>query len=265
MKKSIILIISYLLILSCATVPITGRSQLNMIPASTIHSLSVQQYGEFLKTNKLSTDQANTLMIKRVGNNIKQAVEEYFALHNMSEKLAGYVWEFNLIEEETINAWCMPGGKVVYYTGILELMDNEAQVAVVMGHEIAHAVAEHGNERMSQGLLTQMGGIALSKALEEKPSETQALWMSAYGLGTQVGIMLPFSRTHEYEADHMGLIFMSMAGYNPEEAIVFWKKMAAMNQGQAPPEFVSTHPSDENRIAQLAELMPEVKKEYYKN
>ncbi len=264
MNRIFLILLVILTLVGCATVPITGRKQLSFIPASTINAMSFQEYNQFLQTHKVSSDQKETDLIKRVGGRIQQAVEKYFARNNMSEKLTGYDWEFNLVEEETVNAWCMPGGKVVFYTGILELMDNEAQVAVVMGHEIAHAIAEHGNERMSQTLLTQMGGMALAKALEEKPAETQAMWMGAYGLGAQVGVMLPFSRMHEYEADHLGLIFMAMAGYDPEEAISFWQKMAQMNQGQSPPEFVSTHPSDENRIAKFRELMPEVKKEYYK-
>jgi predicted Zn-dependent protease len=263
MKKLLLGLMILIVLVGCATVPLSGRRQLNLIPVSTINSMSFQQYDEFLNTHKLSKDKEKTEMIKRVGKNIQMAVEEYFAKNNMSQKLTDYSWEFNLVEDESINAWCMPGGKVVFYTGILELMDNEAQVAVVMGHEIAHAIAEHGNERMSQTLLTQMGGMALAKALEEKPAQTQAMWMGAYGLGAQLGVMLPFSRTHEYEADHLGLIFMAMAGYNPEEAIVFWKKMAEMKQGQSPPEFISTHPSDANRIAKFKEIMPEVKK-YYK-
>ena len=264
MKKLIVILISGLILFSCATVPITGRKQLNIIPVSTINAMSFQEYNQFLSAHQLSKDKDKTQLIKKVGKNIQLAVEEYFAENNMIEKLADYSWEFNLIEEETINAWCMPGGKVVFYTGILELMDNEDQVAVVMGHEIAHAIAEHGNERMSQTLLTQMGGMALAKALEEKPEETQAMWMGAYGLGAQVGLMLPYSRMHEYEADHLGLIFLAMAGYDPDEAIVFWQKMSQMKQGQSPPEFISTHPSDDNRIAKFREIIPEVKRKYSK-
>lgn len=265
MKNLFLVFVSALLLFSCATVPITGRKQLNLIPAETINSMSFQQYNQFLSSHQISTNKEQTQLIKRVGKNIQLAVEEYFAENNMSEELRDYNWEFNLVEDETVNAWCMPGGKVVFYTGILELMDNESQVAVVMGHEIAHAVAEHGNERMSQTLLTQMGGMALAKALEEKPAETQAMWMGAYGLGAQVGVMLPFSRTHEYEADQLGLIFMAMAGYDPDEAITFWQKMADMKQGQSPPEFISTHPSDANRIAQFREIIPEVKEKYYRD
>jgi len=263
MKKSLAFLGISILILSCATVPITGRRQLNIIPVSTINSMSYQQYDEFLKTHKLSNNKTQSQMVQRVGSNIQKAVEQYFIDNNMESKLADYNWEFNLVEDESVNAWCMPGGKVVFYTGILPLMKNEAQVAVVMGHEIAHAVAGHGSERMSQGLLAQMGGMALAKALEEKPAETQALWMGAFGLGAQFGVMLPFSRMHEYEADYLGLIFMAMAGYEPGEAVEFWQRMADMNQGQAPPEFASTHPSDGKRIAKIKEILPEVRT-YYK-
>ena len=181
----------------------------------------------------------------------------------MAKKVASYKWEFNVVASPDVNAWCMPGGKVVFYSGILPLMDNESQVAVVMGHEIAHAVAGHGNERMSQGLITQMGGMLLTEAIKDKPEETKQLWMGAYGLGAQFGVLLPFSRLHEYEADKLGLIFMAMAGYDPHEGISFWQKMADLNGGQAPPEFASTHPSDAKRIANIKQIMPEVMG-YYK-
>lgn len=258
MKSWTVYLLTVVLLISCATVPITGRRSLNLIPVETINSMSFQQYNQFLQSNNLSSNQGQVNMIQRVGGNIRNAVERYFQANNMSSQLANYSWEFNLVEDSNINAWCMPGGKVVFYTGILPLMKNEDQVAVVMGHEIAHAVAGHGNERMSQSLLAQMGGMALAKALEEKPQETQALWMGAFGLGAQFGVLLPFSRLHEYEADRLGLIFMTMAGYNPYEAIEFWERMSALNQGQHPPEFASTHPSDQKRIAEIKRIMPEV-------
>lgn len=182
----------------------------------------------------------------------------------MSHKLSNYSWEFNLVENQEINAWCMPGGKVVVYTGILPITRDEAGLAVVMGHEIAHAIAKHGNERMSQGLLAQVGGMALSTALESEPETTQQLWMAAYGLGAQIGLVLPYSRLHENEADHLGLIFMSMAGYNPNAAVSFWQHMAAKKGGKNPPEFLSTHPSDKNRILKIQALIPEAMK-YYNN
>ena len=181
----------------------------------------------------------------------------------MANQLQGFVWEFNLVESDEVNAWCMPGGKVVVYTGILPITQDETGLAVVMGHEIAHAVANHGSERMSHALITQMGGMALNKALENKPEQTRNLWMGAFGLGAQFGYMLPFSRTHEKEADHLGLIFMAIAGYNPEKAVEFWERMAQMSQGNAPPEFMSTHPSDATRIREIKAHLPEAML-YYK-
>jgi predicted Zn-dependent protease len=248
---------------ACSSVPVTGRKQLNIIPSSQMMSMSYQQYDEFLKSNKLSTNAQQTQMIKTVGAKIKTAVETYFRQQNMSSELDGYSWEFNLIESPEANAWCMPGGKVVFYTGILPITEDAAGVAVVMGHEIAHAIAEHGNERMSQSLVTELGGTALAVALQEKPAETQQLWMTAYGIGSQVGVMLPFSRLHESEADRLGLIFMAMAGYDPNEAVSFWQRMANMKNGQSPPEFLSTHPSDATRIRQIKEWLPEAMS-YYK-
>ncbi|WP_430811159.1 MULTISPECIES: M48 family metallopeptidase [unclassified Carboxylicivirga] len=250
------------LLVACSTVPITGRKQLNLMPDSEMMAMSFSQYDQFLKEHKLSTNQAETAMVKRVGKRIAAAVEEYMKAHGHSSHIKDFAWEFNLIDEDVPNAWCMPGGKVVFYTGILPYTKNEEGLAVVMGHEIAHAVAKHGNERMSHQMGVQMGGAALSVALNEKPEETKALYMAVFGVGTQVGFMLPYSRTHENEADKMGLIFMAMAGYNPQAAVPFWERMAA-NGGQKPPEFLSTHPADETRIKNLKAAMPEALK-YYK-
>jgi predicted Zn-dependent protease len=203
-------------------------------------------------------------MVKRIGFNVQNAVQRYFAENNRAEQLDGYNWEFNLIESADVNAWCMPGGKVVVYTGILPLTQDESGLAVVMGHEIAHAVAEHGNERMSQILLTQLGGMALSEALGSQPQQTRDLWLGVYGLGAQVGVLLPYSRTHESEADRLGMVFMALAGYDPNVAIGFWERMAAHNQGQAPPEFLSTHPSDKTRIEDIKKYLPEAMRYYNK-
>ncbi len=265
MKKSylVLIVIVTLLITACSTVPITGRKQLSLIPQSEMLSMSYQQYDQFLQSNKLSTDPTSTEMVKRVGGRIQKAVETYFAQNNMSDYLRDFRWEFNLVESEEVNAWCMPGGKVVVYTGLLPVAQNEAGLAVVMGHEIAHAIAEHGNERMSQQLVAQMGGMALSAALQNKPEKTQALWMTAFGVGAQVGVLLPYSRTQESEADELGLIFMAMAGYDPNEAVNFWQRMSA-GKGAAVPEFLSTHPSDQTRINNLKKLVPEAMKYYQK-
>ena len=261
-KISVISLIALIFLIACATVPITGRKTVNLIPVATINSLSFQQYTDFISTNRLSSNSAQAEMVKRTGRRIQQAVEQYFAENNMSSQLNGYEWEFNLVEDSAINAWCMPGGKVVVYTGILPVTQDETGLAVVMGHEIAHAVANHGNERMSQGLLVQMGGMAIDKALENKPEETRGLAMLAFGVGANVGVLLPYSRLHESEADHMGLIFMAMAGYDPSQAPAFWERMSAGGKG-APPEILSTHPSDETRITNLKARLPEAM-EYYR-
>ncbi len=255
---SLIIVILFLS-LSCTTVPITGRQQFSILPDYAMISISLQQYNEFLKNNKISSNQEQTQMVKKVGRKIQMAVEQYFTDKNKSYALKDYKWEFNLIESEEKNAWAMPGGKVVVYEGILPITKDEAGLAVVMGHEIAHAIAKHGNERMSQGLIAQMGGMALSKALEEKPGKTRQLWMTVFGVGAQFGVMLPFSRLQETEADHLGLIFMAIAGYDPDEAVEVWKRMAQMKEGQTPPKFLSTHPTNETRIRKIKETIPKAK------
>lgn len=258
------LLLPLLLALSCATVPITGRSQLHLIPDSEMMGMSYSEYDQFLKSNKVSTDERHTQMVRTVGVRIQHAVEQYFAANGQSSRLQDYRWEFNLVEAKDVNAWCMPGGKVVVYTGILPVCGDESGLAVVMGHEIAHAVAGHGSERMSQSLLAQMGGAALSVALQNKPEQTRALWMGAFGAGAQYGVLLPFSRTQESEADRLGLVFMSMAGYDPHRAVTFWQRMSGAQGGAAPPEFLSTHPSDERRIRDIETHLPEAMKYYRK-
>ena len=249
------------LIAACATVPITGRKQLSLIPDSQMHQLSYQQYDQVIAESELSKDAEATAMVQSVGHRIQVAVEDYFARQGMSNHLDGYRWEFQLIESDQVNAWCMPGGKVAFYSGILPLCRDETGIAVVMGHEVAHAIAEHGSERMSQQLAIQMGGIALNEAVKNEPEQTQAIYLAVFAVGAQYGAMLPYSRLHESEADHMGLIFMAMAGYDPREAPKFWERMAAAG-GAKPPEFMSTHPSDETRIRQLNERMPEAMRYY---
>ncbi len=258
-----IFVLMVFLFSSCSTVPLTGRTQLDLIPSSTMLSMSFQQYDDFLKNNKLSTNHAQTQMVKRVGQKIQKAVEQYMAENHLSHKLQDYHWEFNLVESPEVNAWCMPGGKVVVYTGILPMTKDEAGLAVVMGHEIAHAVARHGDERMSHGLLVQTGGIALSAALTNNSETTRQLWMTAFGVGSSVGVILPYSRLHESEADRLGLVFMAMAGYDPRRAVDFWERMAQQKKGEAPPEFLSTHPSDKTRIEQIKAEIPGAMK-YYK-
>ena len=253
---------SLLLLTDCNKVPVTGRSQLNFIPNSEMQSMSYTNYKQFLTENKLSADAANTAMVKRAGQRIQHAVEQYMAQNNLSSQLNGFNWEFNLVESNEVNAWCMPGGKVVVYTGILPVVQNETGLAVVMGHEIAHAIANHGSERMSQQLAIQTGGTVLSTALAQKPALTQQIFLQAYNVGSNVGVLLPYSRLQESEADHLGLIFMAMAGYNPNQAVDFWQRMKAQGGGK-PSELLSTHPSDDRRIADIQKRMPEAMK-YYK-
>ncbi len=255
-------ILLFTFIISCSKVPITGRKQLIIIPDGQLYPASFGQYSDFMKTAKLSTNSTQSQLVKKVGNNIKNAVETYLKEKKLSDRLSDYKWEFNLVEDPTANAWCMPGGKVAVYTGILPITQTEAGLAVVMGHEIAHAIAEHGGERMSQSMIQQLGGVALNVALQEKSEQTKALWMTAYGAGSQVGVMLPFSRMHETEADKLGLIFMAIAGYNPNEAVAFWERMSKISSAK-PPEFLSTHPSDKTRINDLKKYMSEAMK-YYK-
>ena len=258
-----IVLTSLLLFYRCATVPVTGRKQLSLVSNDEIFPMSFHSYKQVLDTSKISSNQSQVQMVKNVGINIQKAVEKYMAERGFSSELQGYQWEFNLIDEDIINAWCMPGGKVVFYTGIMPICKDEKGVAVVMGHEVAHAIANHGGERMSQGLLQQMGGAALSVAVSEQPSETQALYNTAYGVASTYGAMLPYSRLHESEADKMGLVFMAMAGYDPREAPKFWQRMAEKSGGAQPPEILSTHPAHQTRIDDLNAAIPEALK-YYK-
>lgn len=261
--KKIAVLFTALFVLGCSTVPVTGRRQLSLVPSSQLMALSAQSYNEVLNESKVVKNTTEAQMINRVGNKIKTAVEQYMAQNNLSDELEGFNWEFSLIDEETINAWAMPGGKVAFYTGILPICRDDAGVAVVMGHEVAHAIANHGGERMSQGLAQQLGGVALNVALQEQPQMTQQLAMTAFGLGSTVGYILPHSRLQESEADEIGLIFMAMAGYDPSEAPEFWKRMQAKEEGARPPEFLSTHPAPETRIRDLEKLVPKAMK-YYK-
>jgi predicted Zn-dependent protease len=260
----IFLMLSVFFLVSCSTVPITGRKQLSLIPESQMLSMSFSQYDQFLKDNKESNDPQKIVLVKKVGERIASAVEKYLTDHNMAGEVKNYKWEFHLIESKEVNAWCMPGGKVVVYTGILPITQDENGLAVVLGHEISHAVAKHGDERMSQALIAQLGGVALQEALKSKPQQTQQIFLAAYGVGAQVGVLLPFSRTQESEADHLGLIFMAMAGYDPHGAITFWERMMKDNAGSKPPEFLSDHPADQTRINDITAEIPEAMK-YYKH
>ena len=258
-KSSLFLIIVTFFLAACSTVPLTGRRQLSLIPDAQINSLSFQNYQQVLKESKVVTGTEESRLVKSVGENIAYAVEQYMREQGMQDEIDGFQWEFNLLAEDIVNAWCMPGGKVAFYSGIMPICQDEQGVAVVMSHEIAHAIAEHGSERMSQQLTAQLGGAALSVALSQKPQQTQQLANTAFGLGAQYGVLLPFSRTHESEADELGLYFMAMAGYNTEAAVPFWQRMAAQGGG-SPPEFLSTHPTPETRIRNIEKTIPKTKK-----
>ena len=249
---------------ACSTVPVTGRSGLHLVSNSQLASMAVDQYQQTLKESKLSTDQAKTAMVREVGISIANAAEDFLKRSGRTDLAGTFNWEFNLIEDDkTVNAWVLPGGKAAVYTGILKYTQTETGLAVVLGHEVAHALANHGNERMSQGLLTQLGGAALAVALSQKPAQTQALFMGAYGLGTSVGVLLPYSRLHESEADRIGLVLMAMAGYDPREAVPFWQRMN-QDEGERPAEFLSTHPAPDTRIKDIQKHLPEALAYYEK-
>ncbi|MDE0771057.1 MAG: M48 family metallopeptidase [Salibacteraceae bacterium] len=256
-------VVFLLFFVACSTVPITGRKQLKLIPNGQLLPMSFEQYTQVLSESELSTDEEQVAMIKRVGQKIQKAAEDYYKENKLEKDLVGYDWEYNLIVSDQVNAWCMPGGKVAFYTGILPICEDETGVAVVMGHEVAHALANHGGERMSQGMIAQMGMGTLGAAMGENPTLTKQLLLQSIGMGTQLGV-LKFSRSNESEADHIGLILMAKAGYNPQAATSFWQRMAALSGGQAPPEFLSTHPESETRVNDLQALMPEALK-YYKS
>ncbi|MFH1039351.1 MAG: M48 family metallopeptidase [PVC group bacterium] len=246
----------------CATVPYTGRSQLSLVPDSQIMEMSRSSYQQVLSESKRSGDRPAAASVKRVGQRIAASAEDFMREQGYAGEVSTYDWEFTLLEDnEAVNAWCMPGGKIVVYTGILPVTRDDTGLAVVMGHEVAHALAGHGRERVSQLLLYQLGAIGLSQALREEPETTQALWLAAYGLGSQVGILLPYSRTQEYEADRIGLILTAKAGYDPRESIPFWERMMAKGESM-PIEFLSTHPATENRLQEIRGMMPEALRYY---
>lgn len=263
MKKLIGLFITTLLLLSsCGSVPLTGRRQVLLVGDQEVITASLTQYNDYMKSAKRSTNQTMTNQVVRVGKKIAAATEAYLKTNGLEAEIKNFAWEFNLVQSADVNAFCMPGGKIVVYEGIMKYMSSDDELAAVMGHEVAHAVAKHSNERMSQQLMTEYGAAALGTAISGTSAAVQNIAGTVYGLGTQYGVMLPYSRKHEYEADHMGLIFMAIAGYNPQSSITFWQKMAQGKAGGTP-EIMSTHPSDANRIAELQKYMPEAMK-YYK-
>lgn len=246
----------------CAKVPITGRRQLNLLPEGELMSMSLGEYQGFLKENPpLSASDPRVATVRSIGQRLATAATTYLNENGAADRISDFNWEFNVVDDPTVNAWCMPGGKVVVYTGLLLVTQDDAGLALVMGHEIAHAIARHGNERMSQTLAMQGAGMTLQVLASEKPSTASNLFLQAFGVGGQLGL-LAYSRKQESEADKMGLVFMAMAGYDPRVAPQFWERMSAQG-GAKPPELLSTHPNDERRIHDLETYMPEAMK-YYK-
>jgi len=261
MKCYLSIVIFLVMVTGCSKVPLTNRKQMNLIPESELIAMSLTNYNEFLSKNPpVPSTQSDAKLVKQVGGKISASIIRYMQKNGFGERVKGYKWEFNLVNSKEINAWCMPGGKVVVYSGLLPVTQDEAGLAFVMGHEIAHAVARHGNERMSQMLLAETGGIALDLALMNKPAETRNIFMTAYGVGSTVGVLLPYSRLHESEADKLGMIFMAMSGYDPALAPSVWERMMKINTGAKPPEILSTHPSDQTRIADLRKYVPTAQK-----
>ena len=262
MKSNLLKTICLVLLLtSCSRVPITNRKQMNLLPESELQSMALAEYQGFLKQNPSVTGTSDAQMVKNIGTKIQSAVTQYMNQNKLGKRISGYKWEFNLVNSKDVNAWCMPGGKVVVYSGLLPVTQDETSLAIVMGHEIANAVARHGNERMSQSMLAAGIGLGLDLALSQKSTQTRSIFLTSYAVGSTLGI-LAYSRTQETEADKLGLIFAAMAGYDPQKAISFWQRMAAQGGGK-PPEIISTHPSDETRIKNLRAFMPQALK-YYK-
>ncbi|MFD2562275.1 M48 family metallopeptidase [Aquimarina rubra] len=260
-RKLIVAFGSVLLFLSCATNPFTGKQTLALVPNSQILPMAFQQYNQFLGENKVVKGTSEAEMVTRVGQRISKASERWLNANGYAGYLKDYKWEYNLVQDKTVNAWCMPGGKIVFYTGIMPIAQSETGVAAIMGHEVAHALANHGQQRMSAAQIQQVAGVATAVAASGQDEETQQIIGTAFGLGSQLGVMLPFSRSHETEADRIGLQLMAIAGYNPDEAAELWKRMKANSGGQAPPEFLSTHPSNDTRIANLKAWSPAAKAE----
>ncbi|MGV8878817.1 MAG: M48 family metallopeptidase [Sphingobacteriaceae bacterium] len=252
-----------ILMISCSQVPLTGRSQLSLVNDSELQQAATLSYKEFLKDpkTKVIANSADARRVKAVGSKIASAIGQYMRKNGYGDEY-NYQWEFNLIESKEINAWCMPGGKVAVFTGILPIMLNDAGLATVLGHEISHAIAHHSAERASQMAAAQGIGALLGAATGGSSESTQQIVGQLYGVGAQGLYLLPNSRKQESEADRLGLTFMAIAGYNPQSAVSFWQRMSKAKEGGAPPEFLSTHPSDERRIADIQKLIPEAMKYY---
>ena len=264
MKTLLIALSCVTVMASCSKNAITGRNQLALLSEAELQQMAAQEYRQFLSQSQVvsSTNNKDAEMVRRVGQRITSAITNYYTKQGLASELEGFKWEYNLVNDPAVNAWCMPGGKIVVYTGLLPVTRNEAALAVVIGHEVTHAIAKHGNERMSQAMVAQGIGVA-GGILTQGNERVNSIFNSVYGPGASIGVLLPNSRKQELEADRFGLIFTAMAGYNPQEAIPLWQRMEQMSNGQKPPEFLSTHPTEANRIEQLKRFMPEAMK-YYK-
>ena len=251
------------LLYGCSSVPITGRKQLSLVSDADVLSSSLTQYKGYMESAKVSGNKTQSEVVTRVGKAIAAATETYLKNNGMSSEISNFSWEFNLVQNTELNAFCMPGGKIVVYEGLMKIISSDDELAVVLGHEVAHAVAKHSNERMSQQIVTQYGSNILNSALSNKSAAVQSVAGKVFGLGAQYGVTLPFSRKQESEADYMGLVLMSMAGYNPDVAIGFWQKMSASGSSSVP-EFMSSHPSDATRISNIQKNLEKVKATYYK-
>lgn len=261
-KILLLLLLIAPLLPSCGSVPFTGRRQLQLVSNQEVIALSLQQYQDFIRTAPLEKGTANAQMVSRVGSRIANAVESFYTNNGYASELENFSWEFNLVKEKSVNAFAMPGGKVVIYSGLLPVTQTEEALAVVVGHEIAHVIAQHSSERLSQQLALQYGG-AIAGGLLGNSQVAQQLGQTVFGLGAQYGVMMPYARKQEYEADEIGLIVMAMAGYNPQTAVPFWTRMAQSGGGAQVPEFLSTHPTDSKRIANIEKILPDVM-QYYK-
>lgn len=266
-SKALCLFLTVALLTGCGAVPLTGRRQLLLVSDQEIFQAGLTQYNEYIRGAKMSSNVESAAIVRSVGRKLAAATERYLVANGLSSELSNFQWEFSLVDDSQVNAFCLPGGKIVVYEGLLKVATTDAELAAVLGHEIAHAVAKHSNERVSQQIMTQYGMQILSSALSNKSAAVQTVATSVFGLGAQVGLMLPYSRKHEYEADYMGVVFMEIAGYDSAEAVNFWKKMAYLNSPESGSEgaradlsdFLSTHPSDDKRVANLQKHLSKAK------
>lgn len=261
-KFSFALFLMMLLLASCSSVPFTGRRQLQLVSNQEVIALSLQQYQDFMRTAPVERGSDEAKMVTRIGSRIASAVETFYTNKGYKSELENFSWEFNLVKDNSVNAFAMPGGKVVIFTGLLPVTQTEDALAVVIGHEIAHVLARHSNERLSQQVALHYGG-SIAGGLLGNSQATKQLGNTVFGLGAQFGVMMPYARKQEYEADEIGLIIMAMAGYNPQIAVPFWTRMAQSSGGANVHEFLSTHPTDSKRIANIEMIMPNVM-QYYK-